>query len=127
MFHVPYVTNILPSVSNRFIFSPDQTPGLTSGVSCLSVVCCSITRPSFSPHLLSFDILRVRGAWSSRGAMYPNHISTRANPEDSWGIFTAQLKHELDSSFIAHLCEPPRFHQPAIVTPTPTHSHRNYN
>jgi len=33
-----------------------------------------------SSHLISFYILRVRGAWSSLGAMYPNHISTQANP-----------------------------------------------
>lgn len=83
-------------------------------------------------HLISFCILRVRGAWSSRGAMYPNHISTRANPQDSWGIFTAQLQHELDSSFMAHLRKPPCFHQPAIVTPlTPpnqnTHTQSHYN
>ena len=73
----------------------------------------------FPSLLISFCILRVRDAWSSRGAMYPNHISTRANPQDSWRIFTAQLKHELDSSVIAHLCKPPRFHQPGIVTPPP--------
>ena len=77
----------------------------------------------FPSLLISFCILRVRDAWSSRGAMYPNHISTRANPQDSWRIFTAQLKHELDSSVIAHLCKPPHFHQPGIVTPPFTNRH----
>lgn len=73
--------------------------------------------------------LWVRGAWSDRGAMYPNHISTRANPKDSWGIFTAQLKHELDGSFVDHLykllslssayhCKPQQQHQPRTQAAT---------
>lgn len=57
--------------------------------------------------VIPLDIRRVRGAGSSRGAMYPNHISTQANPRDSWRIFTAQLQHELDISFMVHLCNPP--------------------
>lgn len=62
-------------------------------------------------------ILRVRGASSSHGAMYPNHISTLAYPQDSWGIFTAQLKHDLDGSSVAHPRKPPHFHQDATLTP----------
>lgn len=85
-------------------------------------------RPSlFSSHLISFCILRVRGAWSSHGAVYPNHISTRANPQDSWGIFTAQLKHELDNSFMVHLCKTPSLSSACHCkppSPTNTHTHK---
>lgn len=73
-----------------------------------TVCSCNVSSPFFHPsHLIPMDIGRVRGAGSSRGAMYPNHISTQANPRDSWRIFTAQLEHELDISFMVHLCKPP--------------------
>lgn len=32
----------------------------------------------------------ARGAWSSHSAMWPNHVSTKPNPWDSWIIFTGQ-------------------------------------
>lgn len=72
---------------------------------------------------MSFYIHWVSGAWSSRGAVYPDHISIGDNPQDSWGIFTAQLKHELDSSFTVHLCKTPTLSSACHGSTPPSNAH----
>lgn len=102
----------IPKVNNRFVWCQRgrASPCLILGVQCS----LSLFLPSH---------LWVRGAWSNRGAMYPNRISTQANPSDSWGIFITQLKHELDGSLVAHLYKLPHFHQATIVNPNNNTSH----